>query len=117
MNGCSVEDLGLDFTLPGFPNIELKKGGKDIPVTIHNLEEYLRVCNRGILWGEAICGDAGLACGDCFGGEQRGLSSEAQAVSGSCPHQLLWDLDPWDHCLKFTFPGLSFGLPLREHVR
>ncbi|NXV79234.1 TRIPC ligase, partial [Atlantisia rogersi] len=43
MNGCSVEDLGLDFTLPGFPNIELKKGGKDTPVTIHNLEEYLRV--------------------------------------------------------------------------
>lgn len=49
MNGCSVEDLGLDFTLPGFPNIELKKGGKDIPVTIYNLEEYLRVgstCTR-----------------------------------------------------------------------
>uniref|UniRef100_A0AAZ3SJ56 E3 ubiquitin-protein ligase n=1 Tax=Oncorhynchus tshawytscha TaxID=74940 RepID=A0AAZ3SJ56_ONCTS len=43
MNGCSVEDLGLDFTLPGFPNIELKKGGKDIPVTIYNLEEYLRL--------------------------------------------------------------------------
>ncbi|NXE33324.1 TRIPC ligase, partial [Ptilorrhoa leucosticta] len=43
MNGCSVEDLGLDFTLPGFPNIELKKGGKDTPVTIHNLEEYLRL--------------------------------------------------------------------------
>lgn len=46
MNGCSVEDLGLDFTLPGFPNIELKKGGKDIPVTIHNLEEYLRVSKQ-----------------------------------------------------------------------
>lgn len=46
MNGCSVEDLGLDFTLPGFPNIELKKGGKDIPVTIYNLEEYLRVTAR-----------------------------------------------------------------------
>ncbi|XP_029471280.1 E3 ubiquitin-protein ligase TRIP12 isoform X5 [Rhinatrema bivittatum] len=43
INGCSVEDLGLDFTLPGFPNIELKKGGKDVPVTIHNLEEYLRL--------------------------------------------------------------------------
>uniref|UniRef100_A0A8C9TIA3 E3 ubiquitin-protein ligase n=1 Tax=Scleropages formosus TaxID=113540 RepID=A0A8C9TIA3_SCLFO len=43
MNGCSVEDLGLDFTLPGFPHIELKKGGKDVPVTIHNLEEYLRL--------------------------------------------------------------------------
>lgn len=43
MNGCSIEDLGLDFTLPGFPNIELKKGGKDVPVTIHNLDEYVRV--------------------------------------------------------------------------
>lgn len=50
MNGCSVEDLGLDFTLPGFPNIELKKGGKDIPVTIHNLEDYLRVCIVFFLW-------------------------------------------------------------------
>ncbi|XP_056334731.1 E3 ubiquitin-protein ligase TRIP12 isoform X5 [Danio aesculapii] len=54
MNGCSVEDLGLDFTLPGFPNIELKKGGKDVPVTIHNLEEYLRLVvywtlNEGVL--------------------------------------------------------------------
>ncbi|KAM4693958.1 E3 ubiquitin-protein ligase TRIP12 isoform 3-T6 [Discoglossus pictus] len=43
MNGCSVEDLGLDFTLPGFPNIELKKGGKDVPVTVHNLDEYVRL--------------------------------------------------------------------------
>lgn len=49
MNGCSVEDLGLDFTLPGFPNIELKKGGKDVPVTIYNLEEYLRVCDAVFL--------------------------------------------------------------------
>lgn len=46
INGCSVEDLGLDFTLPGFPNIELKKGGKDVAVTIYNLEEYLRVGAR-----------------------------------------------------------------------
>ncbi|XP_075952494.1 E3 ubiquitin-protein ligase TRIP12-like [Anarhichas minor] len=43
MNGCSVENLSLDFTLPGFPHIELKEGGKDIPVTIYNLEEYLRL--------------------------------------------------------------------------
>ncbi|XP_033112984.1 E3 ubiquitin-protein ligase TRIP12-like isoform X2 [Anneissia japonica] len=43
MDGCSVEDLGLDFTLPGHPTIELKKGGKDICVTVHNLEEYLKL--------------------------------------------------------------------------
>lgn|SRR6218665_2215069 len=43
LDGCSVEDLDLDFVLPGFPNIELKKGGKDIPLTLDNLEEYLKV--------------------------------------------------------------------------
>ena len=37
MDGCPVEDLGLDFTLPGYPNIELRKGGKDINVTVDNL--------------------------------------------------------------------------------
>jgi E3 ubiquitin-protein ligase TRIP12 len=43
MDGCSVEDLGMDFVLPGYPNIELKKGSKDLPVTLHNLEDYLKV--------------------------------------------------------------------------
>ena len=43
MDGCSVQDLDLDFVLPGYPLIELKKGGKDIPVTLDSLEEYLKV--------------------------------------------------------------------------
>lgn len=43
MDGCSIEDLGLDFILPGQRTIELKKGGKDIIVTLDNLEEYLKV--------------------------------------------------------------------------
>lgn len=43
MDGCSIEDLDLDFTLPGYVHIELKKGGKDIPVTLDNLEEYLQL--------------------------------------------------------------------------
>lgn len=41
LDGVLIEDLGLDFVLPG-THIELKKGGKDIPVTIENLEEYLQ---------------------------------------------------------------------------
>ena len=36
-------DLDLDFTLPGYPHIELKKNGKDILVNLENLEEYLNV--------------------------------------------------------------------------
>lgn len=43
MEGCSIDDLALDLTLPGAANIELKKGGKDIPVTLDNLEEYLQL--------------------------------------------------------------------------
>ena len=43
VDGCSIEDLDLDFTLPGYANIELKKGGKDRQVTLENLEEYLQV--------------------------------------------------------------------------
>jgi len=35
--------LDLDFILPGYPQIELKKGGKDIPVTLDSLEEYLKL--------------------------------------------------------------------------
>lgn len=43
LDGCTVEDLALDFVLPGYPNIELKKGGKDISVTLDNFEEYIQV--------------------------------------------------------------------------
>lgn len=43
VDGCSVSDLDLDFVLPGYPHVELKKGGKDIPVTLESLEEYLKV--------------------------------------------------------------------------
>ncbi|KAK3095400.1 hypothetical protein FSP39_014206 [Pinctada imbricata] len=43
MDGSNIEDLDLDFTLPGHPNIELKKNGKDILVTLENLEEYLQL--------------------------------------------------------------------------
>lgn len=34
--------MGLDFTLPGY-DIELKKGGANVAVTIHNLDQYIRL--------------------------------------------------------------------------
>ena len=48
MDGCSVEDLGLDFVLPGHQHIELKKGGRDTVVTLDNLEDYLRVISSSL---------------------------------------------------------------------
>jgi len=43
MDGCSLNDLGLDFLLPGFPNIELMKGGSKLSLSINNLDKYLNV--------------------------------------------------------------------------
>ncbi|CAK8697801.1 unnamed protein product [Clavelina lepadiformis] len=43
MDGCSLEDLGLDFLLPGFPNIELMKGGSKISLSINNIDKYLNL--------------------------------------------------------------------------
>ncbi|KAF2452861.1 hypothetical protein BDY21DRAFT_388374 [Lineolata rhizophorae] len=40
-DGSQVEDLGLDFTLPGYPDIELQPGGADTAVTIDNVALYV----------------------------------------------------------------------------
>ena len=41
IKGAAVEDLGLDFTLPGYPSIELESNGAQTDVTIENLERYI----------------------------------------------------------------------------
>ncbi|KKF95283.1 putative ubiquitin fusion degradation protein C12B10.01c [Ceratocystis platani] len=41
INGCHIDDLCLDFTLPGFPDVELIPNGDQTRVTIDNVENYL----------------------------------------------------------------------------
>ncbi|OGM45177.1 ubiquitin-protein ligase Ufd4 [Aspergillus bombycis] len=41
VDGVKVEDLSLDFTLPGYPAIELIKDGSNVPVTIENVDLYV----------------------------------------------------------------------------
>ena len=41
IQGAAVQDLGLDFTLPGYPAIELIENGSNIPVTLDNISTYL----------------------------------------------------------------------------
>ncbi|KAF9149234.1 Ubiquitin fusion degradation protein 4 [Linnemannia schmuckeri] len=43
LQGAKLDDMGLDFTLVGYPEIELKAGGTNIPVTIYNVEEYIQL--------------------------------------------------------------------------
>ncbi len=49
MDGCPIEDLGLDFTLPGYAGFELRKGGKDLSVTIDNLQQYVKLITHWLL--------------------------------------------------------------------
>lgn len=41
IDGVRVEDLSLDFTLPGYPSIELIDNGSNVPVTIENVDTYV----------------------------------------------------------------------------
>ncbi|KAI9781753.1 MAG: Ubiquitin fusion degradation protein 4 [Geoglossum umbratile] len=41
IQGVRVEDLGLDFTLPGYPNIELLPNGSNILLNIDNVGLYV----------------------------------------------------------------------------
>ena len=41
IKGASIEDLSLDFTLPGYPTIGLVEKGSKVDVTMDNVEHYI----------------------------------------------------------------------------
>ncbi|KAF2837646.1 hypothetical protein M501DRAFT_995624 [Patellaria atrata CBS 101060] len=41
IDGARVEDIGLDFTLPGYSSIEMIPNGRDVDVTIDNVTLYV----------------------------------------------------------------------------
>ncbi|KAJ5304851.1 uncharacterized protein N7443_004511 [Penicillium atrosanguineum] len=41
VDDARVEDLSLDFTLPGYPAIELIPDGANVPLTIDNVDQYI----------------------------------------------------------------------------
>ncbi|PNF34561.1 E3 ubiquitin-protein ligase TRIP12 [Cryptotermes secundus] len=52
LDGCPIQDLGLDFTLPGHAGIELRKGGRDISLSVHNIDQYAKlVCHWFLMEG------------------------------------------------------------------
>ena len=51
-DGMTLDDLSLDFVLPG-TDIELSVGGRDQPVTLENVEDYLcAVVNYTLIEGD-----------------------------------------------------------------
>lgn len=45
-DGCTWEELSIDFTLPGFPDFEMIPGGRNVLLTSENIEDYLKL----IVW-------------------------------------------------------------------
>ncbi|CAH0747219.1 unnamed protein product [Diatraea saccharalis] len=50
LDGCPIEELGLDFILPGDGCTELRRGGRDVPVTAHNLHNYIDLVSHWLLY-------------------------------------------------------------------
>jgi E3 ubiquitin-protein ligase TRIP12 len=49
LDGCKIEDLCLNFTVPAYADIELKHGGRDLAVTLENLSEYIACLTSSLL--------------------------------------------------------------------
>lgn len=49
VKGVTLEDMCLDFTVPGYDDLELKAGGKDISVTMENVDEYIELVIDAII--------------------------------------------------------------------
>eukprot|EP00658_Telonema_sp_P-2_P085944 TRINITY_DN9915_c0_g1_i4.p1 TRINITY_DN9915_c0_g1~~TRINITY_DN9915_c0_g1_i4.p1 ORF type:complete len:1131 (+),score=303.45 TRINITY_DN9915_c0_g1_i4:245-3637(+) len=55
LDGAKIEDLCLDFTLPGRPEIELVPNGTEVPVTAENIGDYVarvaqHMLHDGVVW-------------------------------------------------------------------
>jgi len=118
IDGVCVEDLCLQFTVPGQEEAELKPGGRDISVTADNVEEYLTAVVDALLG--------------------RGISTQIEAFrSGfnevfplhhlSCFYEheleilLCGSDDPWDvdlllKSIKFDHGYSSDSAPIRHFV-
>merc|ERR1711871_407495 len=49
LDGCPIESLCLDFTLPSYPDVELVEGGKQMTVTLENMHQYCRLVREHYL--------------------------------------------------------------------
>ena len=48
--GATIENLALNFTFPGYDEIDLIENGEDMPVTLSNLDQYITLLARYYLF-------------------------------------------------------------------
>ena len=81
---CPVEELGLDFTLPGYPNIELRKGGREMTVS------SFFVLNHISLALFVVTGELGKLGFLCFSRIALAAGGRCFHSDGGCQVDLIW---------------------------
>ena len=114
-----VEALGLDFTLPGAPQVELKRHGRRLPVTRGNLAEYCVLVTEHVLFDGAVRaayafvqGFQRVCCVDALVGVF-GLDEEVNVIL-SGPQMETWDESDLLAAFRFDH-GYSRDSPVVLH--
>lgn len=117
--GCAIADLCLDFTLPGYPEWELKSGGAATAVTVWNLEEYVD------LVVDATVGEGVARQMEAFkGGFQQVFPLMAIRLFGEeelerliCGCGEKWTLESLKDNIKFDHGYTASSLPLQHFLQ
>ncbi|KAL2649350.1 hypothetical protein R1flu_017478 [Riccia fluitans] len=114
--GSKIEDLCLDFTLPGYPDYLLKPGGNDLMVDIYNLEEYLSlVVDATVKSGIAQQVDAFRSgFNQVFQLSTLQIFNEDELHSLLCGRRELWVSDSLADLMKFDHGYTASSPPIRN---
>ncbi|KAL3701580.1 hypothetical protein R1sor_019602 [Riccia sorocarpa] len=114
--GSRIEDLCLDFTLPGYPDYLLKPGGNDTIVDIDNLEEYLSlVVDATVKSGISQQLDAFRSgFNQVFQLSTLQIFNEEELDSLLCGRRELWVSDSLADLMKFDHGYTASSPPIRN---
>eukprot|EP00245_Coleochaete_scutata_P015662 TRINITY_DN706_c0_g1_i1.p1 TRINITY_DN706_c0_g1~~TRINITY_DN706_c0_g1_i1.p1 ORF type:complete len:1941 (-),score=419.45 TRINITY_DN706_c0_g1_i1:667-6414(-) len=115
--GSKVEDMCLDFTLPGQPDFLLKEEGANVTVTLENLEEYVQlVVNATVKEGIQAQLDAFRAgFNQVFSLSSLQLFTEDELDALLCGRKELWTADMLGEHIKFDH-GYTAGSPVIRNL-
>mmetsp|Transcript_34349 Transcript_34349/g.65613 ORF Transcript_34349/g.65613 Transcript_34349/m.65613 type:complete len:1886 (+) Transcript_34349:253-5910(+) len=117
--GCSIEDMSLDFTLPGHPTYKLSDKGAEQSVMLSNLEEYVAaVVDATVGSGiqrqvDAI--KAGFQQVLSLGALRLFNEMELEALLCGCGEK--WEIESLKENIKFDHGYTASSLPLQHMLQ
>ncbi|GBG69914.1 hypothetical protein CBR_g4741 [Chara braunii] len=114
--GSRVEDLCLDFTLPGYPDYELKQGGASQLVELANLEEYVKlVVNASVKAGIAAQLEAFRAgFNQVFSISSLQVFNDEELDALLCGRREMWNAETLAENIKFDHGYTASSPPIRH---